>query len=57
MRPKSEITGQRPRQIVTKTKDAPGVSVRWTLAHHIKYLQLGGAAWVRTEVEKHMKKD
>lgn len=54
MRPKSEITGQRPRYIVNKTKDTPGVSVRWTEAHHIMFLRLGGSKWLRQQIEKHM---
>lgn len=57
MRPKSEITGNRPRSILTKTNQAPGVSIRWTEAHHITFLRLGGSKWLRQEIEKHMKKD
>lgn len=57
MRPKSAITGSRPREVLSKNGDAPGVSVRWTEAHHITYLRLGGSKWLRQEVEKHMKKD
>lgn len=57
MRPKSEITGNKPRSILNKTSEAPGISVRWTEAHHIKFLQLGGSKWLRQEIEKHMKKD
>lgn len=57
MRPKSEITGQRPRNLITKTKGAPGVSARWTEAHHIAFLKLGGSKWLREMVEKEMSKD
>ena len=52
MRPKSAITGQSPRSLVAKTKEAPGVSIRWTEEHHIAYLRLGGSKWLREMVEK-----
>lgn len=50
--PKSELTGIRPRQIVKKTADTPGVNVRWTEAHHIAFLRLGGSKWLRDAVEQ-----
>lgn len=53
-RPISELTGNRPRSAVKKTAEAPGVSVRWTEAHHITYLRLGGSKWLRQMVEKEM---
>lgn len=55
MRPKSELTGQRPRQVIQKAENTSGVSVRWTQEHHIMYLRLGGSKWLREQVEKHMK--
>ena len=57
MRPQSTLTGQRPRNIVGRTSEAPGVAIRWTDAHHITFLRLGGSKWLRQEIEKHMKKD
>lgn len=52
-RPKSEITGSKPRQLVRGY--ASGVNVRWTEQHHITFLRLGGSKWLRQEIEKHMK--
>jgi len=57
MRPQSTLTGQRPRNIVGRTPEAPGVAIRWTEQHHITFLRLGGSKWLRQEIEKHMKKD
>ena len=57
MRPQSTLTGQRPRNIVGRTPEAPGVAIRWTEKHHITFLKLGGSKWLRQEIEKHMKKD
>lgn len=54
MRPQSELTGNRPRQVLKKSQDAPGISIRWTERHHIAYLRLGGSKWLREQVEKEM---
>lgn len=54
-RPKSELTELRPRVAVT-SEGRSKVSVRWTEAHHITYLRLGGSRWLREQVEKHMEK-
>lgn len=54
-RPKSELTGVKPRQLIGGY--ASGVNVRWTEKHHITFLKLGGSKWLRQEIEKHMKKD
>lgn len=57
MRPQSAITGTKPRNLLRKTPAAPGISVRWTEAHHIAYLRLGGSKWLRKTVEAEMKKE
>lgn len=49
----------RPRNLITDRVDGKlkaRVSVRWTEAHHITYLRLGGSKWLRAEIEKHMEK-
>lgn len=56
-RPKSELTGVRPRVVVAGQDGRSKVSVRWTNEHHIAYLKLGGSRWLRAEVEKHMEKN
>lgn len=54
MRPQSEITGNKPRQVLKKTPETPGISVRWTNEHHIMYLRLGGSKWLREQIELHL---
>lgn len=53
-RAKSELTGTKPRQLVNGYSS--GVSVRWTEAHHLTYLKLGGSKWLREMVEQYMPK-
>jgi len=46
-RPKSNLTGGRPRSI----------SVRWTDEQHVQFLRLGGSDWLRNQINAHLPVD
>ena len=50
MRPKSDLTGRRPRYI------APDMSARLTEEQHVMFLRLGGSKWLRARINEAINK-